>query len=404
MQDAEEIRQKYQGSPKEMPGDERERWEKALNDADALRSQIELLEKQEKLEAWAKEEPNPAPVIGVDGQKKTAEDLAEMKKAYIAVLNGSLKGHEFRDLAIAKGWSAGNPTGAGAFVMPVEFASDVLRLVQDAVFIRGYAKHDTVTSAESLGVITVGDINDFDWTTELRTGSEETSNPFGRRDFFPKPCAKRFKISRKLLRMSTKPEAEWNRLATYVRSRTEEKAFIYGTGANQPLGFNVENAAGVSSSRSVASGTANAIAADDIWKVVALLKGSYRNGARWIFHRNTEARLRMLKDGNNNYIWSPLGATSQGLVGGMAPTIAGFPYDLSEFMPDPAVSGNITTGTLVMALCNYGMGYRIVDALNMEVQVLNELYAETNEIGYIYRFETDGAPDDEEAFARLKIS
>ena len=47
---------------------------------------------------------------------------------------------------------------------------------------------------------------------------------------------------------------------------------------------------------------------------------------------------------------------------------------------------------------------RFADALYMQVQRLNELYAETNQVGFIGRLETDGAPVLEEAFVRLKLA
>jgi HK97 family phage major capsid protein len=47
--------------------------------------------------------------------------------------------------------------------------------------------------------------------------------------------------------------------------------------------------------------------------------------------------------------------------------------------------------------------YWIVDALTMTIQVLLELYAATNQNGYISRFESDGMPVLEEAFARVKL-
>ena len=43
------------------------------------------------------------------------------------------------------------------------------------------------------------------------------------------------------------------------------------------------------------------------------------------------------------------------------------------------------------------------DALSMQVQRLNEFYAETNQVGLIGRLETDGAPVLEEAFVRVKL-
>jgi HK97 family phage major capsid protein len=48
--------------------------------------------------------------------------------------------------------------------------------------------------------------------------------------------------------------------------------------------------------------------------------------------------------------------------------------------------------------------YWIVDALDMEVQRLVELYAETNQVGFIGRLETDAMPVLEEAFVRLKTN
>jgi hypothetical protein len=46
----------------------------------------------------------------------------------------------------------------------------------------------------------------------------------------------------------------------------------------------------------------------------------------------------------------------------------------------------------------------IADALSMQIQRLNELYAETNQVGFIGRWETDGAPVLEEAFVRVKLA
>ena len=48
--------------------------------------------------------------------------------------------------------------------------------------------------------------------------------------------------------------------------------------------------------------------------------------------------------------------------------------------------------------------YWIVDALSMQIQRLSELYAETNQVGFIGRLETDGAPVLEEAFVRVRLA
>ena len=50
-----------------------------------------------------------------------------------------------------------------------------------------------------------------------------------------------------------------------------------------------------------------------------------------------------------------------------------------------------TTGQYVGILADFSQCW-IADAMSMQVQRLNELYAETNQVGFIGRLETDGAP------------
>jgi HK97 family phage major capsid protein len=70
----------------------------------------------------------------------------------------------------------------------------------------------------------------------------------------------------------------------------------------------------------------------------------------------------------------------------------------SEWAPN-----TFTTGQCVGLLGDFSH-YWIADALSMQIQRLNELYAETNQVGFIGRLETDGAPVLEEAFVRVKLA
>ena len=71
---------------------------------------------------------------------------------------------------------------------------------------------------------------------------------------------------------------------------------------------------------------------------------------------------------------------------------------MSEFAPN-----TLTTGLYVGLLGDFS-NYWIADAMDMQVQVLKELYAETNQTGYIGRLETDGMPVLAEAFARVTLA
>jgi HK97 family phage major capsid protein len=77
--------------------------------------------------------------------------------------------------------------------------------------------------------------------------------------------------------------------------------------------------------------------------------------------------------------------------------LLGRPVDVSEYCP--AV---FTSGQLVGALIDWSF-YKVVFALNWDVQVLTELYAETNQLGLIARMEVDAMPALAESAVRAKL-
>ena len=121
---------------------------------------------------------------------------------------------------------------------------------------RGKATKYRVATAASLGVVTLDtDLDDADWTTELATGGEDNALKFGRRELHPNPVAKRIKISNKLLRSAVMSiEGIVNDRMGYKFGVTQEKAFLTGSGAKQPLGVFTASAAGISTGRDVSTG------------------------------------------------------------------------------------------------------------------------------------------------------
>ena len=71
---------------------------------------------------------------------------------------------------------------------------------------------------------------------------------------------------------------------------------------------------------------------------------------------------------------------------------------MSELMPN-----TFTTGLYVGIIGDFAF-YWIADALDMEIQRLEELYAANNQVGFITRAKSDGMPVLEEAFARVKLA
>lgn len=283
----------------------------------------------------------------------------------------------------------------GYAVPPEQFVRQLIKFVDDAVVIRQLATVQTVTQAESLGAPSLDtDVADADWTSEILKAVEDTAMKFGKRNLHPHPLSKLVKVSNKLLRVSAiaMDTLVVNRLG-FKFGVTQEKAFMTGSGAQQPLGVFTASANGISTARDVSDGnTTTEIRFDNLKNVKYTLKPQYWARARWIFHRDAIKIISKLKDGEGRYLWE------SSVQIGMPDRISGLPVIMSEFAPN-----TFTTGLYVGILGDFSQ-YWIADALSMTVQRLLELYAETNQVGFIGRLETDGMPVLEEAFVRVTLA
>lgn len=290
---------------------------------------------------------------------------------------------------------AGADISGGYMVAPEQFVNQLIKAIDNQVFIRAGATVFSVPQADSLGVPTIdNDPSDAGWTSELLTGSADSTMSFGKRELSPHPMAKRILISEPLLRKATIPIESLviERLA-YKFGITEEKAFLTGSGSGQPLGVYTASADGISTGRDVSTdNTTTAITADGLINAKYSLKGGYWNNATWNFHRDAMKMIAKLKDGDGQYLWTI------SIVAGQPDRILGRPVAMSEYTPS-----TFTTGLYVGMLGDFSH-YWIADALDMRFQRLVELYAETNQVGIIGRRETDGMPVLEEAFARVTLS
>jgi HK97 family phage major capsid protein len=320
-------------------------------------------------------------------------DTPEYRKAFQKYLvtggTSSLSAEEARSL------SQGSSPEGGFFVPTQEFVNTLIKFVDDAVFMRQKAVKHQLAKAVSLGIPSWDtDPSDADWTTEIGTGSLDSSMRTGKRELSPKPLAKRVKLSLTLLRNSAIPvdTLVLQRLA-YKFGVTEEKAFLTGGGATDPLGVLTASNNGISTGRDISTdNTTIAPTFDGLKNAKYFLKAQYWNSAEWMFHRDVVKLLAKIKDGEGRYVWA------DGVVGTEPGTLMGFPLNVSEYMPN-----TLTTGKYVGILGDFSF-YHIADSLQFGIQRLNELYAETNQVGFIGRLETDGMPVLEEAFVRVKLA
>lgn len=383
-----------QAAGRDMSGEEEAEFDRLMDASDKIEGRIvreeRALEAARRIAQTRLDDGGDEPDDSAGGDE--AERRARAFRAYVVGGRAALTPDQARLL------QAGNDPEGGYLNAPQQFVADLLQNVDDAVPLRQLATVMQLTKAESLGVPTLDtDLNDADWTTELATGNQDDSLRFGKRELRPHPMAKRVKVSRTLLRLATmSPEDIVRARLAYKFSVTGEKAYNTGDGVKKPLGLFTASADGISTARDVTVGAAGALpltsaTADQLIDAKYTLKPQYWPRARWLFHRTVLATVRKLKDGNGQYIWQP------GLAADRPDSIVDVPFVVSEFTPNTVASGQY------IGMIGDFSYYWIVDSLALDVQRLVELYAENNQIGFIARYEGDGAPVLEEPFVRLKV-
>ena len=353
------------------------------NEVDALLDRVEKLTGEAKRLERAHESQRtlvelandlPAPVAP---DAKAAQQELEFKRdvfrKFVAVGHKALTDAELKALAA-------DEDVAGGYLVPDEFRRELIQKQRQVSAMRRIAR--VLPPVPSGSVITPAEesfLSDAEWTIEIGTGSEDSVKPFGERVLTPHPLAKRIKVSNTLLRGSMIDAEAWVReQLAYKLGTVDENAFINGTGARQPLGL-----LNTTSLPTYTTANSQAVDGDDIITWIYSLPTGYAANARIMCHRFFVREVRKLKDGSGAYLWAP------GLQVGVPNTILEVPYEFSDLFDD-ALTGTTWDANGYPAVIGDFRYYWIVDSLTMTIQRLVELYAETNQTGFIARKETDG--------------
>lgn len=169
----------------------------------------------------------------------------------------------------------------------------------------------------------------------------------------------------------------------------EEALFLVGSGANQPLGILTAPVSGTD-----IAGSGTTIAPEDVVGLPYDIRAVYRNNGAYMMGRSTMKAVRVMRDGSGGagtgqFLWQP------SFQAGQPSTLNGYPVMESEFFPAAAADGD--------ALMLFGdwQQYWIVDRTEMAIEVLDQLYKASGQVGYRIRRRFDGAPIMLEAFRRL---
>jgi HK97 family phage major capsid protein len=368
---------------KEMDGAKKEELAKLESKFDNLNESIISNEKNLERERIVGERES-TPTI------KSSQD----KEIHNAFMTHMTAGDE-TSLRIYNALQQDNPTQAGYLVPPQDFRMELIREIADTTFMRQKGRVlPPLQGAQSLGYPTrTAGMSSFKWGTELSTPTPDTALQFGKREFKPRPGSSEILISKTLIRNMTGADALIrNEIAEDIGAGLET-AYMIGDGVSSPLGLFTNSTDGIPSTRDVSTGnTATEVKFDGLYEAKYSVKNQYQRNAEWIFHRLVVKQLAKLKDGNGQYIWQP------SVSMGVPDMLLSKPVNMSEYAPY-----TLTTG-LYAGIFGDLKRYWICDSLNIEIQVLLELYARTNQVDYITRIETDGAPTLAAAFARVKLA
>lgn len=335
-------------------------------------------------------------IIGEQKEKdeKRKTPATDQEKEIRAAFVNHLQTGTDQSMAEYRALAQDNPTQAGYLVPPEQFVNELIKELADATFMRQKAKVlPPLKNAQSLGYPTrTAGMSSFAWGTEIQAPTPDASLAFGKREFKPNPGTSEILISKTLIRNVSNADALIRAEIAEEIGKEYETAYMTGDGVGKPLGLFVASNDGIPTSRDVSTGnTATEIKFDGLIEAKYTVKDKYQAMCEWIFHRLAIKQLAKLKNSDGQYIWQA------SVVLGTPDMLLGKPVNGSEYAPS-----TFTTGQYVGI---YGdlKNYWICDSLAMEIQVLMELYARTNQVDYLTRIETDGAPVQPAAFARIKL-
>ena len=161
--------------------------------------------------------------------------------------------------------------------------------------------------------------------------------------------------------------------------RAEENLFINGHGVTNQTGI-------LSVSESINAKETNTLSYDEIVELYFSIEAEYRKDAVFIINDETAFYLRTLKDDDGNYLWNP-----------NKDTIFGKEVLISPYMP------SIESGKRPIIFGDLSF-YWIIERKPLAIQVLNELYSNQGQIGFIGFERVDGRLIRPEAIMTIKMA
>lgn len=274
----------------------------------------------------------------------------------------------------------------GGYLVPDEFERTLIEGLQEENIFRQLAKVITTSSGDRK-IPVVASKGIASWVDE-EGAVPESDDAFTQVSIGAYKLATMIKVSQELIQDNV-----FN-LESYIAKEfarrigaAEEEAFLNGNGVGRPIGIFNDTGGG---EIGVTASTQSLIKIDEILDLFYSLKSPYRKKASFIMNDATVKEIRKLKDGNGQYIWQP------SLTAGEPDTILNRPVKTSSYVP------TIGAGSKSIAFGDFNY-YWVADRQGRIFQRLNELYAETGQIGFKASQRVDGKLILPEAIKILKM-
>jgi len=363
--------QAFMASKTELSAEDCAAYEKMNADIAALGKQIEVMEQHRQMSDQLGA-PTSKPLVSKPGATLPSKDA--YGEAFWNVLRGR---------GVSNVLSIGTDT-SGGYLVPEEFANQLVEALTEQNVFRKIAQIVN-TSHEKLKVPIATVSGTASWMEE-NEAIPESDSAFGQ------VILQAYKLGT-LMRASTEliEDSAFN-IQTFIAREfarrigvKEEEAFCIGDGVGKPTGVFTSGGAQVGTTV-----TGTDITFDDMIDLFHSLKPPYRHHAVFLTHDNTLKRLRKLKDNNGQYLWQPA------VKEGMPDTILGKPVYISPFAPE------IAAGNTPIAFGDFSY-YWIADRRDVRFKVLNELFAQNDQVGFYATERVDGKLILQEAIKLLKV-
>lgn len=346
-------------------------YSKMERDLDDLTNEIKRLERKDMIEAELnKPVSNPItakPMTSDKEDEKTGRASNAYKKSFWNVMRNKHSNAQILN-ALQEGTDS-----EGGFLVPDEFEHTLIESLEEENIFRKLA-HVITTSTGDRKIPVVASKGSASWVDEEGT-INDSDDAFTQVSIGAYKLGTLIKVSNELLNDSVfNLEAYISKEFGRRIGTKEEEAFFNGNGVGKPVG--IFNATG-GAQTGITTASATEIKADEIIDLFYSLKASYRKKAVWIVNDSTIKAIRKLKDANGNYLWQPA------LTSGTPDTLLGRPVYTSSYVP------TIAAGAKTIAFGDFSY-YWIADRQGRNFKKLSELYAATDQTGFVATQRVDG--------------